>query len=119
MASALPPSCTSLFIKDCGHELYKPDSPVAYNHINPFSLYVEDFPASSGWKASETWIEEEMKEAHTLIKEHVAECGEEHVEAGLPFKEWIKMMKRGYKHTVFERYHLFPWTNLKRRAGSS
>jgi hypothetical protein len=104
VASALPPTCTSFYVSTCGHELYRPDSPVAYNHIKPFHPYSDLFPTSSGWQASEGWF---RKKIEAKYQENTDRWGEDHAQAqrynGMSKEQWISNVKTTYPYALFER----------------
>jgi hypothetical protein len=62
VAQAMPQSCTTFYISECGHELYGPGSPVASNHIKSFHPYRDAFPPHIGWRASEAFFKREQED---------------------------------------------------------
>jgi hypothetical protein len=65
VATSLPPSCTSWYVNNCGHEpiqhLLYPGQGIRYNRIGEFMPYKEPILPSTGWKikdlfAKPTWI---------------------------------------------------------------
>ncbi|KAF2032425.1 hypothetical protein EK21DRAFT_110097 [Setomelanomma holmii] len=58
VAKALPPTCRKFYVNYCGHELYRPDSPIAYNHIIEFKPYQEPLPISTSWQTNDAILEE-------------------------------------------------------------
>jgi hypothetical protein len=118
VAGALPPSCTLLYISECGNELYKPDSPVAYNHIKPFYPYEDDFPACSGWRANISWFEKVMD---TTVQRNVEMMGGIRVHAnmynGKDREQWMANMKVRFRQAFFERKEALPVTILPAKNG--
>ncbi|RYF48364.1 MAG: hypothetical protein EOO38_10285 [Cytophagaceae bacterium] len=58
VAVALPSSCKELYIMNCGHERYTPQSPVAYNHIKPFNPYEHVSLGAQEWQTSDALFEQ-------------------------------------------------------------
>jgi hypothetical protein len=62
IAQALPPSCTTLYISQCGHEKAAAHLVAAYNYIKDFRPYRDPFPLHAGWRASEALFEKEQED---------------------------------------------------------
>lgn len=61
VATSLPPSCTSWYVNNCGHEpvqnLLFPAQGIRYNHISEFMPYKEPLLPSTGWKIKDPFCE--------------------------------------------------------------
>jgi hypothetical protein len=64
VAAALPPTCTVFHTRSCGGQAsrglhldpaHHPN--ISYNQIEPFKPFQHAFPASTGWRASEAYLE--------------------------------------------------------------
>jgi hypothetical protein len=60
IAERLPPLCKKLYIGNCGHDKFDPDTPSVDGHIRAFLPYKEGFPATSDWRVDESFIEQKM-----------------------------------------------------------
>ncbi|RYO55539.1 hypothetical protein AA0113_g8704 [Alternaria arborescens] len=60
VAEHLPPSCKKLYIGNCGHGTFDPDTPVVGGKGRAFFPYVEGFPATSDWTVDESFLDQEM-----------------------------------------------------------
>ena len=60
VAEHLPPSCRKLYIGNCGHGTFAPDTPVVGGKGKAFFPYVEGFPATSDWRVDMSFLEQEM-----------------------------------------------------------
>ncbi|KAF1836645.1 hypothetical protein BDW02DRAFT_222357 [Decorospora gaudefroyi] len=58
VAERLPPSCKKLYIGNCGHDKFDPNTPAVDGHIRAFLPYKEGFPATSDWRVDESFIEQ-------------------------------------------------------------
>ncbi|KAL1793807.1 hypothetical protein ACET3X_007228 [Alternaria dauci] len=60
VAERLPPSCKKLYIGNCGHDKFDPNTPTVDGHIKSFLPYKEGFPATSDWRVDESLVEQKM-----------------------------------------------------------
>ncbi|CAN9473465.1 unnamed protein product [Alternaria alternata] len=60
VAEYLPSSCKKLYIGNCGHGTFAPDTPDIGGKGKTFFPYVEGFPATSDWRVDESFLEQEM-----------------------------------------------------------
>jgi hypothetical protein len=111
VAQALPRSCSKFYVKQCGHELYAPDSPIAYNHIKDFRPYKEPFPPHVGWQASEAFFQKEQDERNRVEAEMATWVLPPRLAAMQAFgerdertkEERVQHLKMCYSHAEFER----------------